>query len=139
MRLVVPGEARGKGRPRFGRGRAYTDTPTLRAEQRIADEWRAAGGPRLPDAPLTLHVTLYLDRPASHHLADGTLSAQGRRNGLPVRKPDVDNALKLVCDALNGLAYRDDVLIVDAHARRRWALPGENARTVIELETTDAR
>lgn len=125
MKLVIHGEARGKARPRFVRatGRTYTDTPTLRAEQRIRDEWRASGHKRLPDLALEITVGLYLERPKTHFRTDGlTFSAAGQRSPLPLRKPDVDNALKLVCDALNGLAYRDDALITDAHVYRRWAV-----------------
>lgn len=135
MRLVIPSEPRGKGRPRFVRatGRTYTDTPTLRHEQRIADAWRATGQERFPDEPLELLVSLVVERPAAHLKVNGDLSALGKRHPMPRRKPDVDNALKLVMDALNGLAYRDDVQIVDARVRRRWARPDEAACTVVTL------
>ncbi|MBI2886121.1 MAG: RusA family crossover junction endodeoxyribonuclease [Chloroflexi bacterium] len=35
------------------------------------------------------------------------------------RTLDVDNMLKLICDALKGIAYNDDSQLSDAHARRR--------------------
>lgn len=135
MKLVVLSEPRGKGRPRFVRatGRTYTDTPTLRAEQRIAEAWRTTSQERLPDIPLELVVSLVMARPANHRRTDGSLGAAGQRAPMPVRKPDVDNALKLVMDALNGFAYRDDVQIVQATVRRRWARMGEPAHTVILL------
>lgn len=139
MRFVVPSEPRGKARPRFVRatGRTYTDTPTLRAEQRIADAWRATGAERPPDVPLELWVTLVLARPRSHFRANGELNAAGLRTPVPVRKPDVDNALKLVMDALNGLAYRDDVQIVAASVSRRWAGQTEAAHTAIGIYRWD--
>lgn len=31
---------------------------------------------------------------------------------LPTKKPDCDNIAKIICDALNGVAYKDDKQIV---------------------------
>jgi Holliday junction resolvase RusA-like endonuclease len=39
----------------------------------------------------------------------------------PTKKPDADNILKLVADALNGLAYVDDKNIVTAHAHKVYS------------------
>lgn len=136
MRVVVPGPPRGKDRPRFVRatGRTYTTTPTLRAEQRIREAWQQSGYGRVDGEPLELFVGVVLERPKTHYRVNGGLSAAGRRSSIPMRKPDVDNTLKLVCDALNGVAYCDDVQIVDARVRRRWAAAGESACTIIILE-----
>lgn len=38
----------------------------------------------------------------------------------PTKKPDADNIGKIVCDALNGLAYHDDAQVVDLHVRKFW-------------------
>ena len=44
-------------------------------------------------------------------------------------KPDLDNAIKLVCDALgtpkNPLIYSDDSCVVSIVSSKRWAKPGE--------------
>jgi Holliday junction resolvase RusA-like endonuclease len=121
--LVLSGEPRGKGRPRFGQGRTWTDKDTALAEGNIIRKWEDVGEPRLPDnAPLRVHVTLYISRPNSHYKRDGSLSAEGLRHPRPEnKKPDVDNALKLVMDALNKRAYKDDVQIVEATVERQWA------------------
>jgi len=42
----------------------------------------------------------------------------------PVR-PDWDNVGKIVCDALNGVAWPDDARVVDAHVEKFYALDGE--------------
>ena len=39
----------------------------------------------------------------------------------PEKKPDVDNILKAVMDALNGVLYADDKLIVNASVMKRYA------------------
>jgi hypothetical protein len=51
---------------------------------------------------------------------------------LPLRKPDWDNAAKLVCDALNGIAWRDDAHVADARVLKFWAPPGVAPCTVLE-------
>ena len=121
--LWVGGEPQGKDRPRFAQGRTFTTKKTELAEGEVRRKWEEAGEPRLPDdTPLRLEVVLYVARPGSHFKKDGTLSASGARFTRPInRKPDVDNAVKLVMDALNGRAYRDDVRIVEALVERHWA------------------
>ena len=44
-----------------------------------------------------------------------------RSSSKPVKKPDVDNILKIVMDGLNGIAYPDDKQITDAHVKKRYS------------------
>jgi Holliday junction resolvase RusA-like endonuclease len=131
IRLRVDGPPTGKGRPRFGNGRTYTPKPTVLAEARIERAWEDAGKPRLPDGPVALELWLVVARPQGHFKRDGSLSAAGLRESWPRKKPDLDNSLKLVMDALSKKAYRDDVDVVHAWAVRRWANPGEVELTTI--------
>ena len=45
------------------------------------------------------------------------------QNGLrfPTRKPDIDNVLKAVADALNGVAYHDDSQVVMIEAQKLFS------------------
>ena len=52
----------------------------------------------------------------------------------PVKKPDGDNIIKVVCDALNGLAYHDDAQIVDMVVRKYYA---ESPKLVISIKEVD--
>jgi len=118
--LVIEGRPVGKGRPRHGRGRTWTPERTVLAEREVRAAWQAAGSPRI-EGPIVVDLALVVTRPRGHFTVRGDLSAEGRRHPLPHRqKPDIDNALKLVCDALNDCAWRDDVQIVDARVTRRW-------------------
>lgn len=124
LRLVVLDPPTGKGRPRFNRqnGRPYTPRKTLTAEARIRFAWEQSGSPTLPAlAPLQTEIDLYVDRPMAHFKRDGTLTAAGQRDQTPHRqKPDVDNAAKLVLDALEKYAYPRDVAITELVVRRHW-------------------
>ncbi|MBX5461659.1 MAG: RusA family crossover junction endodeoxyribonuclease [Steroidobacteraceae bacterium] len=132
--LTIPGKPHGKGRPRFAGGRVFTDARTQSAEARVLVAWEQAGRPRIPDdTPIAFLVTQAVQRPRSHWRRDGQLSVAGQREPWPRRKPDFDNALKLLADALNGAAYRDDVDVVHAWFVRRWAAPGEPEHTTIVI------
>ena len=133
--LRVHGTPRGKGRPRFVKatGRTYTDAQTTEAEGDIIGAWERAGAPRV-DGPVALHVTAVLERPKGHRKRNGDLSAEGLRHHWPAKKPDLDNLVKLVMDALNTRAYRDDCQVVHSVLWKRWASPGEVAHTRVWLE-----
>lgn len=38
----------------------------------------------------------------------------------PTKKPDIDNIVKVVLDALNGLAYKDDTQVVRVFAQKSY-------------------
>jgi Holliday junction resolvase RusA-like endonuclease len=140
FRIEVPGLVNGKGRPRVNTstGHVYTPKDTQIAEAAIQEEWIAAGRPRLT-GPISARVDVHVPRPAGHYRASGELSAAGLRAPHPVRKPDVDNVLKLALDALNKKAFDDDRQIVEAHVQRHWAPAGGAVGTVIsaiEMEST---
>ncbi len=136
--IVVPGEPRGAGRPRFGRGRdgtprAYTATADREYAGRISTAWRDAGCPYIPGGAWTCELTAYMERPRDHYRADGTLSPRGERAEHPGRKPDADNILKVI-DALVAVqAVPDDRFLIDARVVKRWADEGE-ARLVVRVE-----
>ena len=93
--IVVQGRPVPKGRPRVVRGRAYTPRETVIAERKIASIARSAWR-----QPLVGPVVVEAD----FRFADS------RSRG------DVDNLVKLVLDALIGLAYADDRQVVELHA-----------------------
>ena len=40
---------------------------------------------------------------------------------MPLKKPDMDNIVKVVADALNGVAYHDDVQIALVQAKKCYS------------------
>lgn len=112
-KFTVPGEPRGKGRPRFSprTGHAYTDSETRSYENKIIAYYRkACGASRLSDtAFLSVDIVAYLPIPKSATKAQRAGMEAGTI--LPSRKPDVDNIEKAVLDALNGIAYKDDARV----------------------------
>jgi Holliday junction resolvase RusA-like endonuclease len=42
------------------------------------------------------------------------------RSDRPTKKPDADNICKAVCDAMNGIVYKDDAQVVSLHFTKRY-------------------
>lgn len=113
LRLVVPGRPVQWARATGGRTvRHFTPAAQRTYAQRIQAEWIHAGRPRLEDGPIVLVCRFILARPKAHWTSRGELSATGRRQFWPTGRPDLSNYVKQVEDALNGLAWADDSLIV---------------------------
>ncbi len=49
------------------------------------------------------------------------------------RKPDWDNVAKLVCDALNGIAWNDDAQVVRVYLEKCVAVPLTSGKTVVTV------
>lgn len=129
--IVIPGSARGKGRPRFGNGRTYTDSKTGNAEAWIKSCAMDQVGQPLLDGPLALRMLIDVEVPASW-------SKRKRSDALanvirPTGKPDLDNAVKLASDALNKIVWKDDAQICDLHVTRRYAEIPQTVLTVRSL------
>lgn len=120
--LTIPGELRGKGRPRFvpGRLKPVTDTKTRTEEEWVrAHALSAKGrlhGPLI--GALALHIDLALAVPPSWTKRERAEALAGLK--LPTVRPDADNVLKLVSDALNGVLWKDDTQIADLRVLRRY-------------------
>jgi Holliday junction resolvase RusA-like endonuclease len=54
-----------------------------------------------------------------------------------IQPPDCDNLKKIVADCLNGLVYKDDSQIVTAVISKKWAAPGELAKSIIKIKKID--
>ncbi|MCL2136839.1 MAG: RusA family crossover junction endodeoxyribonuclease [Coriobacteriia bacterium] len=106
----------GKERARAKAGGGYyTPRQTRSAEQAVAEGFLDAVSTLTTDqvplqAPVALDVAFCRELPKS---------APKRRIGEPdISMPDIDNLLKLVMDALTGLAWEDDRYVYSARAVR---------------------
>ena len=130
--LTLPVRALGKQRARRGKGGVwYTPEATRAAERRIATEWMAARLGRL-SGPLSLRVVAEYAPPKSWSKAWKT-SACGEPYA---QKPDGSNVLKLVEDALNGVAYADDRQIAEVSIRQVYG--AADSLTIEIREMADA-
>lgn len=128
--IWIPGEAQGKGRPRVGRqGRVYTPPKTRAAEteiKRIASMEMAGRDPF--DGPVALTMRTIVEPTKSWSKKHQAAALTGMIR--PTKKPDLDNMIKLVKDALNGVVYRDDAQVVELIASKVY---GPQALTVVTV------
>lgn len=116
--FTVPGKPKGKGRPRFSRGHAYTPKATAEYEALIRRMYIMQGGKKFAgDVSISILVLFPIPKKTPKLLRAQMLTG----DVLPAKKPDGDNIEKAVADALNGTAYGDDSQIVAAKWEKRYA------------------
>ena len=108
--FTVMGTPVPKGRPRWGNGRTYTPVATSCAETVVRAAWWHANGHRQPaNGPVEVHLQAVFLPPATwpKWRRDAALNGSIRHT----TRPDLDNIEKLILDALNGCAWRDDAQV----------------------------
>ena len=138
VRFTVPGEPKGKGRPRFAkRGnyvKTYTPDETAVYENLVTMCYKSSAHGAFFDSgvPICVVVDAFFSIPAS-------VSKKKRQEMLwnnirPTKKPDCDNIGKVVYDALNKIAFYDDSQIVIGLVRKFFS---DTPRLEVEISTTD--
>ena len=146
VKFTVTGEPVGKGRPRFRVAgtkenpyvQTYTDDKTARYEDRVRAEYRKQCRSFKFEAGtmIDMRIIAYYRIPKSE--TKGMKTAMEARVIRPMKTPDCDNVLKVIADALNGVAYKDDRAIVDCQIRKYYShqprvevtiLPAKNERS----------
>ncbi len=125
IKFTVLGEPQGKGRPKFSRQggfvKTYTPDKTVLYENLIRTEYlRQCPGLRFADKePLVMHIKAYY----SISVSVSQKRQAAMESGLirPVKKPDVDNIIKVVADSLNQVAYRDDADLVKVELEKFYS------------------
>ena len=54
-------------------------------------------------------------------------------DALAIKRPDVDKLARAALDALSAICFSDDAQVVDLHAHKRLAKPGEQAGVAITV------
>jgi Holliday junction resolvase RusA-like endonuclease len=122
--FFVPGAPQGKGRARVamiaGHARAYTPEKTASYESLIKAQYHLMYPGELPIlGEVNMEIRAWFEIPKS--TSGKKAAAMLRQDINPTKKPDSDNIAKCVCDALNGIAYRDDTQIINLHISKRYA------------------
>ena len=151
IKFTVPGSPKGKQRPRIckvnGRSVAYTPKETIEYEKLIRARCVAAtealcaltksrpnqsatdksrftrnGSGSYPfERNLPLEISILALYPIPKYVSRKTKELMLNGRLFPTKKPDADNIIKVILDALNGLAYRDDVQICRVYFEKMYA------------------
>jgi Holliday junction resolvase RusA-like endonuclease len=112
LTFTVPVEPRGWARARRRGGTYFLDPETVAFRNAvIAFATQAMVRHSAFDEAVAMTVISILSIPASWSRTRRAAALAGTIR--PTAKPDVDNLAKGVCDALNGIVYRDDAQVVD--------------------------
>lgn len=124
LTFYVPGDPRGKGRPRgtiYAKGtgaggiRFYTDDKTAAYENLVSvAAARALDGAAPFDVAVSVYTRVVLGIPASASAKAKAAMLAGEVE--PTKLPDLDNVVKAVLDGCNRVAFTDDKLVTHIHA-----------------------
>ena len=131
----VPGNPQGKARARTGKGFSYTPEKTVLYENLIKQCFMALENKQtfFDKEPLEMYITAYFPIPKSTSKKD--LERIKKKELFPTKKPDADNIAKVICDALNGIAYNDDTQIVKLEIRKQYTT--EEPKVVVSIGLFD--
>ena len=112
MEFIVLGNPQGKSRARTVRNKytskvhSFTPEKTQSYEDLIRWSFKEAGGEYFGENPIRIDITAHFPIPQSFSKKKRLQAITGVLK--PTKKPDCDNIIKVVLDALNGVAYHDD-------------------------------
>ncbi|NCE98428.1 RusA family crossover junction endodeoxyribonuclease [Emergencia sp. 1XD21-10] len=117
IEFVIEGKPQGKARartfynPKLGRSQSVTPEKTVLYENYIKQCFLEQAEERWFDKePLKMDIIAFFEIPKSMSQKDRKKIEAG--DLFPTKKPDADNIAKVICDALNGIAYSDDTQVI---------------------------
>lgn len=112
MLFKILGEPTAKGRPHFGKFGAYTPAKTRNAEADVRGQIIAQLPPDWKPMEKALHLDIRVYRILPKSKKPGTFATT---------RPDLDNYVKLVLDAMNTIVFKDDSQVVSLVASKWYS------------------
>lgn len=131
IQFTIEGKPQGKARPRFRKTQnkttgaetsyCYTPKETVNYQELVKLEYMRQCGSYYFGDNTALRVSLVIwysiakrtKKDIKNDMLQGILK--------PTKKPDIDNVIKIICDSLNGVAYKDDAQIVGIYAIKLYS------------------
>lgn len=125
MVFEIVGAPVGKRRPRFttvhGYAQATKDKQDVIYENlvRLTFQANKPSDYDLYDKPVQMRIEAYFPIPTAFSKKKAVEASEGKI--CPQKKPDADNIAKIICDALNEVAYKDDTQIIELTIVKKYA------------------
>lgn len=118
--FTILGQPVAKGRPRVTKWGAYTPEKTVNYENLVKWSYiETYSKADVLEADLGVEIKFYFQIPKSTSKKNKVLMLGGLIR--PSKKPDIDNCIKAITDALNTIAYKDDNQIVEVRAYKYYS------------------
>lgn len=131
IKLKIYGDPVPAGRPRFGNGRAHDPAKSRSYKQFVAlMARRQYHGPLLKDEPIEVCLEVY--RPNQKKISQIERQRRETKQSVPIKKPDTDNYIKSVLDALTGIIWADDNIIYHIDAYKYYS---DKPRIELKIQT----
>lgn len=138
VKFEVLGVPVGKGRPKFstvnGHAVAYTPAKTVNYETLVQLAYQQQIGSFMFDKNKPLRAVIRAFFPIPKSTSKKKREQMRDLRILHTKRPDVDNIVKAVLDALNGVAYYDDSQVAEVLISKAYA---EVPKVMIELYEVD--
>jgi Holliday junction resolvase RusA-like endonuclease len=120
--FTIPGNPQGKSRPRVcqrnGKSFSYTPEKTVLYENLVVIEYQRQCSGYFFEGPLMIKINAYFPIPDSFSKKKRQQCIEGKLH--PTKKLDCDNIAKVILDALNGIAYKDDNAVMNLIIHKKW-------------------
>lgn len=139
-KIIIPGQPIGKARPRMTKsGHVYTPHETKEYEKRVKSCYLTQCG--LPPIPAGHPVSVGMLAYFPLNKGDSQKRRQAKLDGyeMPVKKPDLDNILKICLDGVQGEdgAFLDDCQVVLTTCAKLYDNDPRVELSIIELISPD--
>ena len=128
----VIGDIKGKARPRVNTYtcKAYTPENTKDYEMLIKQYFKLKYPRYVPlENRVSVKIVAQFKVPKTATKKDRALIEEGKLS--PTKKPDIDNIVKIILDALNKMAFKDDNQITKIEVEKIY---GEVEKIIVKIE-----
>ena len=124
IKVCILGEpvAQARHRTSFRHGKRRQYDPTAQAKKEMLKQAQSQHPHHKPfSTPLSASIIFSMARPSSHFRSNGQIKNRFK-DAVPIKRPDLDNLVKGILDAMNGFIYLDDKQIVTITASKIYGL-----------------
>ena len=128
----VIGDIKGKARPRVNTYtcKAYTPTNTKDYEELIKQYFKIKYPKYIPlENRVSVKIVAYFKIPKNTSKKNAENMLKGSIS--PTKKPDIDNIVKIILDALNKMAFKDDNQITKLEIEKKYE---EEEKILVKVE-----
>lgn len=139
MLFSIPGPPKGKGRPKFSRQgdfvKTYTPKETANYENLVKLMYDKYCKNTMLEGPIRAELIGYFPIPSSTSKKRAKLMEEGKIRY--TKKIDCDNLAKIVLDALNNIAYKDDAQVCELIVVKKYGTEPKVTVRLTEIEETN--